>query len=185
MADYKSTTGLSLAFEDGLENASGIQEIAYLLRVSDLKTEGKPTTAGGTASAIATISTAHALNTGKTPLLVNPLYGKSGSNFKLSGEELSKIFESDVELFIPQISAAILGTAAAIKNSRFIVLVRRPGQATGFWQIGSAGMPAKVQDITGGLSTGPTGEVGIKVSLKAFDIVPMYEYTGELPVTGV
>ncbi len=141
--------------------------------------------AANSASAIATIATSHALATGKTPILVNPLYGKSGVAFKLSGEELSKIFENDVELFIPQVSAALLGGAAAIKNMRFIVLVRRPGQLTGFWQIGTVGMPAKVQDIAGGFGTGPTGEVGLKIMLKAFDTVPMYEYTAELPVIGV
>jgi hypothetical protein len=184
MADYKSITGLGFAFEDGLENASGIQEQAYLIAVSHLKTEGKPATAGNSASALATIATSHALVTGKSAILVNPLYGKSGVATKLSGEELSKVFESDVELFIPQISAALLGGAAAIKNMRFIVLVRRPGQLTGFWQIGTGGMPAKVQDIAGGFGTGPTGEVGLKISLKAFDIVPMYEYTAELPAVG-
>jgi len=184
MADYKALTGLGFGFEDGLENASGIQEQAYLLAVSHVKTEGKVAPAANTASAIATIATPHVLATGKAPILVNPLYGKSGVAFKLSGEELSKVFENDVELFIPQVSAALLGGAAAIKNMRFIVLVRRPGQLTGFWQIGTVGMPSKVQDIAGGFGTGPTGEVGLKISLKAFDTVPMYEYTAELPGTG-
>jgi len=184
MNDYKAITGLNFVFEDGLENASGIQEQAYLIPLSYLKTEGKPTPAGTTASSLATIAASHVLATGKAPILVNPLYNKSGVNSKLSGEELSKVFETDVEFFIPQISAALLGGAAAIKNMRFIVLVRRTGQATGFWQIGTVGMPAKVQDIAGGFGTGSTGEVGLKISLKAFDTVPMYEYTAELPAVG-
>lgn len=184
MTDYKAITALAFEFQDGLENASGIQEIAYLIPVSHLKTEGKPVAVGTTASSLATISTSHVLATGKAPILVNPLYGKSGAAFKLSGEELSKIFENDVELFIPQISAGLLGGAAAIKNMRFIVLIRRTGQATGFWQVGTVGMPAKVQDIAGGFGTGSTGEVGLKISLKSFDVVPMYEYTAELPAVG-
>ncbi|MNL26539.1 hypothetical protein D3C87_1480680 [compost metagenome] len=69
----------------------------------------------------------------------------------------------------------------AIKNTRFLLLIRRPGQLTGYWQIGCKAMPCKVQDIAGGLGTGPTSEVGIKISLKAFDIVPMYDYQGEMP----
>jgi hypothetical protein len=182
--NYSGITNLGLQFEDGLENPSGLQELAYLIAVSNIKTEGRPVPAA-TAGSFATIATAHVLATGKSPIQVIPLYGKSGSTFKLSGEELSKLFENDVELFIPQISAAVLGTAAAIKNTRYIVLVRRPGQLTGFWQIGTVGMPAKIQDIAGGLGTGPTGEIGIKVSLKAFDVVAMYEYTAELPVTGI
>lgn len=182
--NYQGITGLGLSFQDGLENPSGLQELGYLVRVSDVKTEGVPVP-GTTASSFATIATSHVLNTGKSPIPVNMLFGKSGSSFKLSGEELSKVFESDVELFIPQISASVLGTAAAIKNTRFIVLVKRPGQLTGFWQIGTVGMSAKVQDIPGGLGSGPTGEVGIKIMLKSFDVVPMYEYTAELPVTGV
>lgn len=184
MTDYKAITGLDFKFEDGLENASGIQELAYIILISHLKTEGKPAAVGTTVSSLATIATSHVLNTGKAPIVIHPLYGKSGAAFKLSGEELSKIFETDVEFFIPQISVALLGGAAAIKNMRALVLVRRPGQLTGFWQIGTSGMPAKVQDIAGGFGTGPTGEVGLKISLKAFDIVPMYEYTAELPAVG-
>ena len=182
--DYKAITGLGFGFEDGLENASGIQEQAYLTPVSHIKTEGKPVAVGTTTSSLATIATSHVLATGKSPILVNPLYNKSGVNSKLSGEELSKVFETDVEFFIPQISAALLGGAAAIKNMRFIVLVRRPGQSIGFWQIGTVGMPAKVQDIAVSFGTGPTGEVGLKITLKSFDIVPMYEYTAELPAVG-
>lgn len=182
--NYQNVANLTLQFEDGLDNPSGIQELAYLIAVSAIKTEGVPVPAT-TAASFATIGTSHVLKTGKSPIQVMPLFGKSGSTFKLTGEELSKLFESDVELFIPQINASVLGTAAAIKNTRFIVLVRRPGQETGFWQIGTVGMPAKVQDMPGGFASGPSGEVGIKIQLKAFNVVPMYEYTGELPVTGV
>lgn len=38
--------------------------------------------------------------------------------------------------------------------------------------MGIVGMSAKVQDITGRLGTGRTAEVGIKISLKAFAVVP-------------
>jgi hypothetical protein len=185
MQNYSSITGLGFQFEDGLENPSGIQEQAYLIPVSYIKTEGKPVAVATDAGSLATIAIAHVLAAGKAPILVNPLNGKSGANFKLSGEETSKIFETDPELFIPQISAATLGSAAAIKNMRFLLLVRRPGQDTGFYQIGTVGMPAKVQDMPGGLGVGPTGEVGIKITLKAFNTVAMYEYTAELPVAGV
>jgi hypothetical protein len=59
------------------------------------------------------------------------------------------------------------------------------GDTRAIWQIGPVGMSAKVQDMAGGLGTGATAEVGINISLKAFDVVPMFEYTGDLPVTGV
>lgn len=179
--DYKTITDTKFEFEDGLENTAGIQELAYFIPISSIATEAVPVN-GTTASSIVTIPGNHVLKAGKAALIVNPLYGKSGVNSKLSGEELSKVFETDVELFVPQISASLLGGAVALKNMRGIILVRRPGQLTGFWQIGSKGMPAKVQDIPVGFGTGPTGEVGLKLMIKAFDITPFYEYTGELPI---
>jgi len=184
MRDYKNITNLGFEFVDGLENPSGIQEKAWLIPISWLQTEGKPVAEGTTAASIATIAVNHTLKSGKSPILVNALNSKSGSNFKLAGEELSKMFEDDSEFFIPQISADTIGGAAAIKNMRFMILMQRPGQLVGFWQVGTSGMSAKVQDIVGGLGTGSTSEVGLKISLKAFDVVPMYNYTGELPVAG-
>jgi hypothetical protein len=180
--DYNSITDIGFDFQDGAENASGIQELAYLVRVSDIQTEGKPDPAGTTSASLATITVDHVLKAGKSAIQVQPFFGKSGNTFALEGEELSKIFGSNAELMIPQVSAKALGGAAAIKNTRFIVLVRRTGQNVGFWQIGSGAMPAKVQDAAGGFGVGPTAEVGIKITLKAYDIVPMYEYLGELPV---
>jgi hypothetical protein len=182
LKDYKTITDLKLEFEDGLENPSGIEELAYLVPVSSIATEARPVANGTTAAGIVTIATSHVLKAGKSALRVTPLYSKSGAMFKLSGEELSKVFETDVEFFVPQISAATVGGAVAMKNMRFLIFVRRPGQLTGFWQIGSLGMSAKVQDMPGGFATGPNGEVGIKIVLKAFDFTPMYEYTAELPV---
>lgn len=181
MRNYNSITDVGLEFQDGLENPSGIQEEALLVRCSDILTEAKLDPAGLTMESIVTIATDHVLKPLKKAINVNLLYGKSGSTFKLAGEELSKIFEVDSEIFIPQISAQTLGGVVAIKNTRFLLFVRRPGQNTGYWQIGCKAMPCKVQDATGGLGTGPTSEVGIKITLKAFDIVPMYDYTGEIP----
>lgn len=178
---YESITNLGFKFVDGQENPSGIQEQAYIIPISWILTEGKPTVST-TALSVVTIADDHVLNVGKAAIEVQPLFSKSGATFKLSGEELSKIFESDTDLFVPQINAGALGSAAAIKNFRFMVLIRRVGQTTGFWQIGSKAMPAKVQDIPGGLGNGPTGEPGYRIQLKAFDIVPMYDYQGELPV---
>lgn len=182
MSTYDSVTDIGFEFVDGQENASGIQEVAYLIPVSWMETEAVPVPGGTTSAGIVTITADHVLKTAKAALEAQPLYGKSGFNFKLSGEECSKIFENDVEFMIPQITAKTLGGAAAIKNYRFIVLVRRVGQQTGFWQIGCKAMPAKVQDAAGGFGVGPTAEVGIKITLKAFDIVPVYDYQGELPV---
>ncbi|KAA8483754.1 hypothetical protein BDE36_1782 [Arcticibacter tournemirensis] len=181
MQDYSNITPLAFEFTDGLENASGIQEQAYLIPLSFIQTEAKPVTNGTTPESLVAITTDHVLKAAKAPIEVQPLFNKSGSTTKLSGEELSKIFETDVELMIPQVTAKLIGGAAAIKNTRFILLIRRIGQTTGFWQIGCKAMPAKVQDIAGGFGVGPTAEVGLKITLKAFDVVPMYDYQGELP----
>jgi hypothetical protein len=181
MRDYNTITDVGFEFVDGLENPSGLGEEAFLIRVSDLQTEGLPVESGTTSASLVTILADHVLKAGKHAIPVNILFDKSGSEFKSSGEELSKLFETSVTLLCPQVSAEKLGGATAIKNSRFLVMIRRLGQNTGFWQIGTKGSSAKVQDITGGFGTGATAEVGIKIVLKAFSLVPMYDYQGELP----
>jgi hypothetical protein len=180
--DYKTITDIKQEFEDGLENAPGIQELVYLIPISYILTEALPSAVGTTSASLVTISTNHVLKPAKAAILTTPIYNKSGVIWKLSGEELSKLFETDLTLGVPQVSAAQAGGAVAMKNMRYIALVRRPGQLVGFWQIGSKAMPLKVQDIAGGFGTGPTGEVGFTFTLKAFDVAAIYEYTGELPV---
>ena len=185
MRNYDTITDLGFEFVDGIENPSGLSEQAFLVRASDIAVEAVPSAVGTTAASIVQIATSHTLKAGKKAIPVEILYGKSGAPFKLSGEELSKVFESDPVVFIPQLNAQTLGGAVVIKNSRYLVFVRRPGQLVGYWQIGSKGMTAKVQDIAGGFGSGATGEVGLMVSLKAFGTAPMYEYQGELPVAVV
>lgn len=184
MRDYKNVTGLAFDFEEGLENASGIQEQAYLIPLSYLKTEAVPVTEGTTPESLITITGNHVLQTGKAPILCTPMFEKSGSEFDQVGEVGSALFEAPTTFFIPQISAKTIGGAVALKNFRGIVLFRRPGETTGFWQIGTKGMPAKNQKISGGFGTG-TGEVGVKMLVKSTDVTPYYKYDGELPTAGV
>lgn len=180
---YDSLTDIGFNFVDGAENASGIKEQAYLIPVSWLATEAKPsdTPAPTSVKDIIKIATDHVMKTGKNPISVQPLYKKSGNTFALEGEELSKIAGSTIELFVPQFNADTVGSVAAIKNYRFIVLFRRVGQTVGFFQIGSGEMPAKVENAEGGAGNGPTGEPGVKITLKAYDFTPVYDYQGELP----
>jgi hypothetical protein len=180
---YDALTDIGFKFVDGAENASGMKEQAYLVPVSWIETEAVPVTtpAPTTAKTIIAITGNHVLKDDKAPIAVQPLYTKSGSTFGLEGEELSKIAGSTIELFIPQINADVIGSVAAIKNYRFIVLFRRVGQTTGFWQIGSGEMPAKVENAEGGTGVGATAEVGVKITLKAYDFTPYYNYQGELP----
>jgi hypothetical protein len=183
MNNYSGVTNLGLTYTDGLNNPSGIQEEAWLIPYSYIKTEAKPVE-GTTAESLVTIATSHTLVAGKAPIPCTPMYEKSGAEFKTAGEIGSLMNETTSTFFIPELSAKSIGGLVALRNFRGLVLVRRPGQATGFWQIGSKGMPSKTQEASGGFGTG-TGEVGIKLVLKATDVTPMFEYTGELPVVGV
>lgn len=181
--NYDNITDLKATFGDGSENPSGIDELAYLIPVSWLQSSAKPTPALTTAAGLVTITGNHVLKTGKNPIEVNALFQKSGATSALEGEPLSKIFKSGVELFIPQISADNLGTATAIKNYRFIVLIRRPDQDTGFLQIGSASLAAYVEAMDANLGVGPTGEVGIKITVGSYGKSPYFFYNGELPAS--
>lgn len=183
MRNYSTVTGLGLTYTEGLENPSGIQEKAWLIPLSYLKTEGKPLADGATAESLVTIATSHVLLPGKAPIPCTPMFEKSGMDFESVGEIGSALMEGKVSFFVPEISAKSLGSMVILKNFRGFVLFRRPGQVTGFWQVGSEGMPAKAQKITGGFGTG-TGEVGYKLEIKATDTTAAYDYTGELPVAG-
>jgi hypothetical protein len=180
---YSNVTNLGLEYEGGLENASGIQEEAWLIPLSYLQTEAKPVP-GTTPESLVTIATNHTLKTGKAPIPCTPMFSKSGHEFKSAGEVGSLMLEGDLVFFVPTISAKTLGGVVVLKNFRGIVLFRRPGQISGFWQMGSKGMPAKTSAVSGGFGTG-TGEVGTKLTLSNTDVSTLYEYTAELPVVGV
>lgn len=183
--NYDNINDLKAEFVDGHENPSGIGEIAYLIPVSWFETIQTPTNPATTSAGIVTITGDHVLKTGKTPIEVQALYEKSGASSTLEGEVLSKIFKTGVELFIPNATAQNLGTATAIKNYRFIVLIRRPDQESGFIQVGSKSIAAYVEGIDANLGTGPTGEVGIKITVGAYGKAPYLFYEGEIPAASV
>lgn len=178
--NYENITDMKVAFVDGQENPSGVGELAYLIPYSWFETIQEPT-ASTTSSSIVTITADHVLKASKAPIEVQALYEKSGMTSALEGEILSKIFKTGVELFIPNHTAANIGTATALKNYRFILLIRRSDQNNGFLQIGSKSIAAYVEAIDANLGTGPTGEVGIKLTVGAYGKAPYLFYDGELP----
>ncbi len=180
MSIYAQINNLGLKFTDGTENQSGIQEKAWFIPLSWLKTIANPKI-GATAGSILEITESHVMETGKKPVQMAPLYKKSGLKSTMEGEELSKMFKMCAEFFIPQISADNLGTIGAIKNYHGIVLLKRPGVDTEFIQVGSEGLAANVTGAEVDLGTGPTGSVGIKVTFEAYGSMPFYVYKGELP----
>lgn len=184
MGIYENLNNLGLNFKDGTENQSGIQEKAWFIPLSWLKTISA-SKIGTTAGSILEITESHVMEMGKKPILMAPLYKKSGLKSTMEGEELSKMFKMAPEFFIPQITADNLGTISAIKNYRGIILIKRPGVDTEFIQIGSEGLAANVTGAEVDLGTGPTGSVGIKVTFEAYGSVPFYIYKGELPSDAV
>lgn len=181
---YDSITNLGIAFGDGNENPSGVAELAYLIPLSWLKTEGKPAANATTAEALLDISANHVMNTGKAPIRVIPMYEKSGITWALEGEVLSKIFNQGAELFIPDNGLKSLGTLQAIKNYRFIVLIGKVDGSGHFWQIGNSFISAKIANVAGGTGQGPTGEVGSRITVQSYGVAPVFSYEGDVPPVG-
>lgn len=184
MGQYDNITNLGISFGDGNENVAGIAEEAYLVPLSWLKTEVFPDPAGTTAESLVTITGNHLMKTGKAPIHAIPLFEKSGLAWELAGELLSKIFNQGVELFIPDNGAVSLGTLRAIKNYRFILLIRKIDGSGDCWQVGSSYISAKVENAAGGTGQGPTGEPGTRITLRSYGLAPAFIYKGAIPPTG-
>ncbi len=181
MSIFEKITNYGLSYTDGEDNSSGIQQDAYFLPISWLKTISRPKP-GTTAASLVEINESHVMNTNKSPVKMYSMFKKSGLKGALEGEELCKVFkQGPAEFFIPGLTADNLGTVTAIKNYQGIVLMRRAGEENEFVQIGSEGMPAQVVNIEYDLGTGPTGAIGIKVTFEAYGRVPYYIYTGQIP----
>lgn len=184
--DYKSITDVALGFEDGLENASGIQEKAYFIPSSYIETYGKPDPAGTTAASLVTIVGNHVLKASKVPIALDVLFDKSGVNGSFDGEVLSGVFQATLECFMPQLSAQNLGSAGAIKNFRGILLFKRTFGGTDWLQIGSEEILARpIPGGTFGTGVGPTGEPGIRVNFQGHSHMPLFIYQGEFPAAPV
>lgn len=185
MRDYDSVTDLKMEFRDGQENASGIQEEAYFIPTSWMQTIAEPLPTGTTSESLVTITESHVMKAGKAPIKLQMLYDKSGAAGAMEGEILSAIMkQGPAEFFLPNLNASALGTAGAIKNYRGIVLFKRIGGGD-FFQFGSKFLAARVEAIDTNWGTGPTGEVGIKLTIGAYATMPAFIYQGELPVAGV
>lgn len=183
---YETITDAKFGFEDFQENPSGIAEKAYLIPVSWLLVEAKTTT-GTTAKSLVEIATAHTLKAAKSVIEVTPIFDKSGAKSDAAGQMLSKMFKPSAKFFMPQVSADNLGSATALKNCRFIIIIERPSLGgTEYLQIGTSKLPAYVMNIGVDLGEGVDGAVGITLELGvSASVVPFYVYKGVIPVTGV
>lgn len=179
--NYDNINDMKAVFADGSENPSGIAEEAYFIPVSWFEDIKVPAPGALTADGIVRIAGNHVLKAGKTPILMQPLYEKSGASSSLEGEILSKIFKSSVELFVPQVTAQNVGTVTALKNYRGILFIRRPDQETGFIQLGSKSLAVYVEAVDANFGVGPTGEPGIKITVGGYNKSPYFFYDGELP----
>lgn len=177
---YEAINDLSMKFTDGEDVKSGLEADVYFCPVSWMKTIAKPNPTN-TAASLVEIKDNHVMNTGKKPILINCFFKKSGFKGTFEGEDLNKICkQGPAEFFIPSLTPEILGTVAAIKNYRGIVLMKRPGENE-FMQIGSQGLPANLVSGDYDTGTGPTGSVGVKIAFEAYGTVPYYIYKGEIP----
>ena len=183
MPNYSNVVLNGFPHDDGAENPSGIQELAYLLLYRDILTLQEPV-ASTTEASLLTISTTHVMKTGKAPLTAEPVFEKSDFESMLEGEIYSKLFNPKLKFFLAQPVINAAGGFAAIKNARFIALFRRPGDTANFYQMGGKAMAAKIAEGGVKFGSGPTGEPGITFTLEAHSTMPFFYYTGTLPVTG-
>jgi len=181
MSIFDQITNFGLTFTDGQDNSSGIQQDAYFLPLSWMKTISHPRP-NTTAASLVEINEAHLMNAGRKAIKMFSMFKKSGLKGALEGEDLCKIFkQGPAEFFIPQLTADNLGTITVIKNYQGIVLMRRAGEESDLVQIGSEGLPAQLTGVEYDVGTGPTGSVGIKVTFEAYGKVPFYIYKGGIP----
>ncbi|MES2810023.1 MAG: hypothetical protein V4619_15435 [Bacteroidota bacterium] len=181
---YDGVTLTALSHVDGDENPSGVGELAYLMRYSDMATIQEPTISTSPESVL-TISGTHTMKASKSPITCEPVFEKNDFESPLQGEVYSKIWNPKLTLFMAQPSIAAAGGISALKNARLIALFRRPGQTTNYQQIGGKAMAAKIAEGSVKFGKGPTGEPGIMFVLEAHSTQPFYYYTGTVPVTGV
>lgn len=180
---YDTLTGQGLSFGDGSENPSGIGEDGFLIPISWIKTMAKPTPSS-TPESLVTITSDYEMNPGKAPIPITSLFDKSGINWELVGEMLSKIFQQGAELFVPSNSIKNIGTLQALKNYRFIVLLPKLDDSGHYYQIGSHKIAAYISGAPGGTGVGATGEVGTKVTVQSHGLAPVLIYQGEIPPVG-
>ncbi|MDX3913781.1 MAG: hypothetical protein QHC79_09595 [Pseudosphingobacterium sp.] len=179
---YDNITDLKMEFVDGIENTSGIQEVAYFIPLSWMATVAEPAEDGTTAASLVEITANHVMKAGKAPIELQPMFEKSGATGAMEGEILSGVMkQGPADFFLPNLTASSLGTAGALKNYRGIVLFKRIGGGD-FYQFGSKYLSAKVEAVVPNWGTGPTGEVGTKITFGAYGTMPAYIYKGELPV---
>lgn len=182
---YDTITNIGMNFGDGGENASGVAEVGYFIPLSwfAASTGLKAPTESTTAASLIEIATSHVLAAGKYPIPVTPLFEKSGVNWALTGDVLSKIFEQGATCFVPDNSSTSLGSALALKNYRGILLIKKNDGSGDFWQLGSADISCKVENIAGGTGEGPSGAPGSLVTFKCYGKAPVFIYKGDVPAT--
>jgi hypothetical protein len=182
--EYSNVVLTGLTNLDGAENPSGLQEDAWIMVVSDMKTIAVPTP-GVTPKSLLEIATNHVMATGKAPIPVYTMFDKSDFESPLTGELMSRIFLPAMTIFMPQPSTDNAAQASVLKNARLIVLFKRTNGTTEFIQVGSLGLYAKIKDGSVKFGKGPTGEPGVTLTIEAPSIHPFYVYKGSLPVAGV
>jgi len=183
MGTYSGVVLTGLSHDDGAENAAGVAELAYLLRYGDILTL-QEATIGTTAASILTISATHVMKTGKAPIPVETIYEKSDFEAAMEGEVYSHMFNPKVTIFMAQPTIDNVGGFSSLKNSRLVLLMRRPGDTTNFYQVGSKFLPAKIMTGSVKFGKGPTGEPGVTFTIEAHNPQPFFYYTGTLPVAG-
>lgn len=177
---YENITDTVLTDSDNCENASGIAETAYFFKRNAFKKIAVPT-AGTTAASLVTITDAHELVPNAKPIVMYPLFQKSGGGATTEGEITSLVDHGTLDFFIPSMSVGNIGTAMTMKNMRGIVFFKEIG-GTHLWQFGNEEIFATVTKIDKNFGVGPTGEKGIKVTVEVYGKSAFWKYGNEIPV---
>lgn len=177
---FTNITDTVLTDSDNCENASGIAERAYFYPKSSFKKVAVPVPST-TAASLVTITTAHELEVGAKPIIMYPLFQKSGAASTTEGEITSLVDHGTLEFFIPSMSVGNIGTAMIMKNMRGLAFFKEIG-GKHLWQFGNEEIWAIVTKIDKNFGTGPTGEKGIKVTIEVYGQSAFWKYDSEIPV---
>ncbi|GAA4327479.1 hypothetical protein GCM10023149_30890 [Mucilaginibacter gynuensis] len=183
MGEYSNVVLNGLTHDDGAENPGGVAELAYILLYNDLLAIQEPVPST-TPESILTITTAHTMKTGKSPIQAFTVMEKSDYESALEGEIYSKMFNPNLTIFLPQPSDNNAAAFSVIKNARMLVLFKRSSAGANFYQIGSKFLMAKVKEGSVKFGKGPTGEPGVTFVVESHSVQPFFKYTAVLPVTG-
>jgi hypothetical protein len=172
---------ISLEF-GGEDNLPGIAR-GYLVRVSDIDTEAKPTASPTTDLERMKIVGSHSLAAGKYWAKIYSTLGKGNLKYENEGTRDFENFKTTGILFYPSTRKEAIAMSSAILGQDLIILLEENSESEYYLQVGTRKLPARVVSA-GDWGSELNGEKGITFNIEAFHgKKPVYFYDGLIPLS--